>query len=95
MLLTHLNLVKQILKTTGATSSQMFPLLWKAISTCEPNSLKVLAVTCHDASINSKLFRMHFPITKENDMIPDTVTYQTVNLSSSKHFIFFILMFHI
>ena len=35
--------------TTGATSSQMFPLLWKAISKCELNSLKVSAVTCDGA----------------------------------------------
>ena len=58
--------------TTGATSSQMFPLLWKAISICELNSLKGLAVTCDDASSNRKLFRMHFPMTKEDDMNPDT-----------------------
>ena len=78
--------------TTGATSSQMFPLLWKAISICELNSLKVLAVTCDGASPNRKLFRMHFPMTKEDDINPDTdVTYQTVNLfSSEKRFIYFI-----
>ena len=78
--------------TTGATSSQMFPLLLKAISICELNSLKVLAVTCDGASPNRKLFRMHFPMTKEDDMNPDTdVTYRTVNLfSSDKRFIYFI-----
>ena len=78
--------------TTGATSSQMFPLLWKAISICELNSLKVLAVTCDGASPNRKLFRMHFPLTKEDDMNHDIdVTYQTVNLfSSEKRFIYFI-----
>ena len=32
--------------TTGATSSQMFPLVWKAISICELHLLKSLAVTC-------------------------------------------------
>ena len=58
--------------TTGATSSQMFPLPRKAISICELNSLKVLAVTCDGASPNCKLFRMHFPMTKEDDMNPDT-----------------------
>ena len=78
--------------TTGATSSQMFPLLWKVISICELNSLKVLAVTCDGASPNRKLFRMHFPLTKEDDMNPDIdVTYRTVNLfSSEKRFIYFI-----
>ena len=70
----------------------MFPLLWKAISICELNSIKVLAVTCDGASPNRKLFRMHFPMTKEDDMNPDTdVTYRTVNLfSSEKRFIYFI-----
>ena len=70
----------------------MFPLLWKAISTCELNSLKVLAVTCDSASPNRKLFRMHFPTTKEDNINPDTdVTYRTVTLfSSHKRFIYFI-----
>ena len=78
--------------TTGATSSQMFPLLLKVISICELNSLKVLAVTCDCASPNRKLFRMNFLMTKEDDMNPDTdVTYRTVNLfSSNKRFIYFI-----
>ena len=77
--------------TTGATPSQMFPLLWKAISICELNSLKVSAVTCDGALPNRKLFRMHFPMTKEDDMNPDTdVTYRAVNLfSSEKRFIYF------
>ena len=70
----------------------MFPFLWKAISICELNSLKVLAVTCDSASPNRILFRMHFPMTKEDDMNRDTdVTYRTVNLfSSDKRFIYFI-----
>ena len=70
----------------------MFPLLWKAISICELNSIKVLAVTCDGASPNRKLFRMHFPLTKEDDMNPDIdVTYRTVNLfSSEKRFLYFI-----
>ena len=78
--------------TTGATSSQMFPLLWKAISICELHSRKVLAVKSDGTSPNRKLFRMHFPMTKEDDMNPDTdVTYWTVNLfSSDKRFIYFI-----
>lgn len=32
--------------TTGDTSSQMFPLLWKTIGLCELNPVKVLVVTC-------------------------------------------------
>ena len=46
--------------TTGATATQIFPLLWKTISICEMNMLKVLAVTCDGASPNRKLFKMHF-----------------------------------
>ena len=78
--------------TTGTISSQMFPLLWKAIGICELNSLKFLAVTCDGALPNRNLFRIHFPMTKEDDMNPDTdVTYRTVNLfSSDKRFIHFI-----
>ena len=42
----------------------MFPLLWKLISICELNSLKVLAVIRDGTSPNRKLFGMHFPMTK-------------------------------
>ena len=53
--------------TTGTISSQMFPLLWKSIGICELNSLKVLAVTCNGALPNRNLFRIHFPMTKEDE----------------------------
>ena len=43
------------------------PLPWKAISICELNSLKVLDVTCDGASSNRKLFKMHFPMTNEDE----------------------------
>ena len=46
--------------TTGATATKMFLLLWKAMSICEMNMLKVLTVTCDEASPNRKLFKMHF-----------------------------------
>ena len=80
------------LATSGASASQMFLLLWKAISICELNSLKVLAVTCDGASSNHKLFKMHFLMTNEDDMNPDVyVTYKTLNLfSNEKRFIRFI-----
>ena len=76
----------------GASASQMFPLLWKAISIYEVNSLKVLAVTCGGASPNCKLFKMHFSMTNEDDMNPDAdVTYKTINLlSKERQFIYFI-----
>ena len=70
----------------------MFPLLWKAISICEMNELKILAVTCDGASPNRKLFRMHFHMTQDDEMNIDTdVTYRTPNLfSPDKHFVYFI-----
>ena len=61
----------------------MFPPLLKAAIICEINSLKVLVVTYDDTSPNRKLFRMHFPMTKEDNMNLDTnATYRTVNLFS-------------
>ena len=76
--------------TTGETATQMFLLLWKGISICEMNMLKVLAVTCDGASPNQKLFKMHFHMTPKDEMNLD-VTYQTVNLfSPEKRFIYFI-----
>ena len=47
----------------GISASQMFPLLWKAISICEKSSLKVISVTCNGASPDHKLFRMHCHLT--------------------------------
>ena len=54
--------------------------------------VKVLVVTCDGASPNRKLFKMHFPMSKEDDMNPDVdVTYKTINLfSKEKQFIYFI-----
>ena len=40
------------LASSGASAIQMFLLLWKTISICELNSLKVLAVTCDGVSPN-------------------------------------------
>ena len=78
--------------TTGATSYQMFPLLWKAVCICESNGIKVLAVTCDGASPNRKLFRMHFHMNDADDMNPDAdVTYRTINIfSSEKRWLYFI-----
>ena len=71
---------------TGAIS-QIFPLLWNIVSICELNSLKVLAVTSDCASPNHNLLHMHFLMTKEDDIKPDTdVTIWTVNLFRSKFF---------
>lgn len=39
-------------ENTGATPSQMFPLLWKAFSSCELNKLKTSTAKCDGASPN-------------------------------------------
>ena len=79
--------------TDGISASQMFPLLWKAISICEKSSLKVIAVDCDGASPNRKLFQMHRHLTQDDDMNPETdVTYRTRNLFSGtkNRFLYFI-----
>ena len=79
--------------TDGISASQMFPLLWKAISICGKSSLKVIAVAFDGASPNRKLFRMHWYLTQDDDMNPETdVTYRTRNLFSGtkNRFLYFI-----
>ena len=79
--------------TKDIQASQVFPQLWKAAVICELNSLKVIAVTCDGASVNWKLFKMHFHLTFNDDVNPDVdVTYRTRNLHSlqEKRFICFI-----
>ena len=78
---------------SGGSASQMFPLLWKAISICEVNSLKVLAVTCDGASPNCKLFKMHFPITNEDVMNPD-VDVRKGNSARKNNLLILFLMCH-
>ena len=80
--------------TDGILASQMFPLLWKAISICEKcYSLKVTAVTCDGVSPNHKLFPMNLHLTQDDDMKPETdVTYRTRNLfgGTENRFLYFI-----
>ena len=42
--------------TDDISASQMFPVLWKAISICEKGSLKVITVILDGASPNRKIF---------------------------------------
>ena len=76
---------------SGGSASQMFPLLWKAISICEVNFLKVLAVTCDGASPNCKLFKMHFPITNEDVMNPDVDVRKGNSARKNNLFILFLM----
>lgn len=66
--------------TDGVSGSQMSPLLWNAISIHEKNSLKVIAITCNGASPNSKLYRVQYPLTLDNDIKSEAdFTYRTSN----------------
>ena len=74
--------------TTGATSFQIFPLFWKAVSILERIDLKVIAATCDGASPNRKFFRMH----RNLDGNPEKgVVYRTINLMAkeSRYIYFF------
>ena len=53
--------------TSDVTGPQLFVLFWKAVSICERNRLKVLAVTCDGTSPNRKFFKMHFHMANEKD----------------------------
>lgn len=68
--------------TTGITSSQIFPLFWKAVGICELQCrLKVLATTCDGASPNRKFFRMHSVFSDEVN--ERDVVYKTKNIFCS------------
>ena len=76
--------------TTGVTSTQLFPLFWKAVAVCEVEcDLKVMAATCDGASPNRKFFRMHSRLS-DQDNIDIDVTYKVKNLLSPNRSIYFI-----
>ena len=68
--------------TNNATSTQLFPWLWKAVGILEENcKLKVVGVTCDGASSNRRMFRMHLAMTRDDDINEDVdVTYRTRNV---------------
>ena len=68
--------------TSNATSLQLFPLFWKAVSILEDRcNLKVVGVTSDGASPNRRMYRMHLRMTKVEDMNNDVdVTYRTRNI---------------
>ena len=77
--------------TTGANSSQLYSIFWKAVGILETScQLKVLAVTCDGASSNRKFFNMHKSMnTDDNDV---NVTHKIKNPYSldGKRYIHFI-----
>ena len=78
--------------TTCATSFQIFPLFWKAVSICELQCmLKVVAATSDGASTNRKMYRMHSRLARIEDVNDNVdVTYRTLNLfSNEKRYIYF------
>ena len=80
--------------TRNATASQIFPLFWKAVCNLWKHSvpLKLLLLTCDEASANRKFFRMHFGLTHADELNADTdVVYRTINFfSEDKRYIYFI-----
>ena len=72
--------------TTCATSFQIFPLFWKAVSICELQCmLKVVAATSDGASTNRKMYRMHSRLARIEDVNDNVdVTYRTLNLFSNE-----------
>ena len=74
----------------------MSPLLWNAISIHEKNSLKVIAITCDGASPNSKLYRMQYPLTLDNDIKPEAdFTYRASFSGTEKDSFTLFLIFYI
>lgn len=69
--------------TDGASSDEMFPLIWEAVKRLELLGLKVMFITADGASPNRKVFNMHR--NKRGEFI-----YKTPNIySDDKRFIFF------
>ena len=67
--------------TTGATSAQLFPIFWKAVSILELRcKLKVVAVTCDGASANRKFYKMHSYLLDEEQPNDVDVTFKTMNM---------------
>lgn len=79
--------------TTNATSVQLFTLFWKAVGILEDNcGIKVVGVTSDGASPNRSMYRMHFNMTRVEDVNGDVdVTYRTLNvMATEKRYIYFI-----
>ena len=74
--------------TTGATSSQIFPLFWKAVGICELEcGLKVVATTSDGASPNRKFFRMNAVFNDPTDQQLG-VTYKVKNMFADRYIYF-------
>ena len=77
--------------TTGISSSQIFPLFWKALGICELEcKFKVMATTCDGASPNRKFFLMHSRFSNSNAKKDAVATYKTINLYYPERYIYFI-----
>ena len=74
--------------TTSASSFQLFPLFWKAVSILELQcNLKVISVTCDGASANRGFFKMHKHL-NNND---DAVTFKVENMfTEEERYIYFV-----
>ena len=72
----------------GVTSSQIFPLFWKAVAILELTcKLKVIATVSDGASQNRAFYKMHALLSNEDN--PDLVTFKTKNIYAPDRYIWF------
>ena len=58
--------------TENATASQIFPLFWNAVASCETKcTIKVVATTCDEESANCIFFWMHFGLKHDDELNAD------------------------
>jgi len=66
--------------TTGANSTQLFTIFWKAVGILKIScKLKLLAVTCNGASPNRKFFKMHSRMEDKDHKLDDDVNVTYCN----------------
>ena len=74
--------------TDGVTSSQIFPLFWKAVAILELTcKLKVIATVADGASQNRAFYKMHSLFPDEDN--PDLLTFKTRNIYAPDRYIWF------
>ena len=77
--------------TTSASSFQLFPLFWKAVSILELQcNLKVISVTCDGASANRRFFKIHQHLNEEVSSTSGVVHKVKNMFAMDDRFIYFI-----
>ncbi len=73
--------------TEAMTSTQLFPIFWKAVAICEIScNLAVIAATADGASPNHIFFKMHAQMVTANER---DLVYKTPNIYAENRNIFF------